>query len=86
ELAALVTAAGAEPVAAEPGYDLPADLGSPAAVAARALQLEEAAASTYAYLVASTTGEARAWGVRALLDAAVRGLGFGGTPERLPGL
>lgn len=86
ELAALVTAAGAEPVAAEPGYDLPADLGSPAAVAARALQLEEAAASTYAYLVASTTGEARAWGVQALLDAAVRGLAFGGRPEQLPGL
>lgn len=86
ELAAMLRAAGAEPVAAEPGYALPADLGSPARVAARARQLEEAAAETYTYLVANTTGRQRAWGIAALVDAAVRGLGFGGRPERLPGL
>lgn len=86
ELVAMLTDAGAEPTPAAPGYQLPAELGSPGAVSARALQLEQAAAETYAYLVASTTGETRAWGVQALLDAAVRGLGFGGRPEQLPGL
>lgn len=85
-LMATITTAGAEPAPAEPGYALPPDLGTAAAVRTRALQLEESAASTYAYLVANTTGKARAWAVQALLDAAVRGLGFGGKPERLPGL
>lgn len=85
-LTGVIVAAGGEPVAAEPGYALPADLGSPAAVKVRARALEESAASTYAYLVANTSGPDRAWAVQALLDAAVRGLGFGGKPERLPGL
>ncbi len=86
ELIGLVRAAGGEPVAAEPGYQLPADLGTPAALTARALRLEQDAASTYAYLVASSTGATRTWAVTALLDAAVRGLGFGGRPETFPGL
>lgn len=85
-LMATITALGSDAVAAEPGYQLPGDLGSPATVAARALALEEAASSTYAWLVANTTGDDRAWAVDALLDAAVRCLGFGGKPERLPGL
>lgn len=86
ELTARIRAAGTEPVAAEPGYQLPADLGSPAAVTARGRSLEEGAAATYAYLVASSTGAARAWAIAALVDAAVRGLGFGAAPDRLPGL
>ncbi|KRA37468.1 MULTISPECIES: ferritin-like domain-containing protein [unclassified Nocardioides] len=85
-LSGVIAATGGEPVAAEPGYALPADLGSVRVVRARALAIEEAATSTYAYLVANTTGPDRAWAVQALLDAAVRGLGFGGRPERLPGL
>lgn len=85
-LMARIVAAGQAPVPAEPGYALPADLGTTTAVTTRALALEEAAASTYAYLVASTTDALRAWAVQALLDAAVRGLDFGGRPERLPGL
>lgn len=85
-LSEMVVAAGADPVAAEPGYTLPADLGTSTAVSARARDLEESAASTYAYLVASSTGATRTWAIEALLDAAVRGLGFGGRPRRLPGL
>ncbi|MDQ6524249.1 DUF4439 domain-containing protein [Nocardioides sp. LHD-245] len=86
DLMARLHAADAEPVAAEPGYALPAELGTPGAVTARARELEEAAAATYAYLVASTVDDARAWAIQALLDAAVRGLGFGARPDRLPGL
>jgi len=86
ELMAQIDAAGADPVAAEPGYALPADLDSATAIRQRALVLEKGAAETYAYLVANATGATRAWAVAALLDAAVRGLGFGGRPERLPGL
>ena len=86
ELIDLVRGAGGDPVAAEPGYQLPADLGTAAALNARALRLEQDAAATYAYLVASSTGATRRWAVTALLDAAVRGLGFGGRPESFPGL
>ncbi|WP_408899038.1 DUF4439 domain-containing protein [Nocardioides sp. R1-1] len=86
QLTARVRTVGAVPVAAEPGYALPDDLGTPAGVAARARALEESAAATYAYLVASTTADDRAWAIEALIDAAVRGLGFGARPDRLPGI
>lgn len=85
-LSEMVLAAGADPVAAEPGYTLAPDLSTSSAVNARARALEEAAAETYAYLVASTSGPTRTWAIEALLDAAVRGLGFGARPQRLPGI
>lgn len=85
-LIALLEDDGRQPVAAEPGYDLPADLSTPVAIADRALELERACAETYAFVVASTTAEDRKWAIDALLDTAVRELGFGGKPERLPGL
>lgn len=85
-LIGLVEEAGAEPRAAEPGYELPADLSTPTAIADRALRIERAAAATYAYLVASTRADLREWGTEALLDCAVRQLAFGGKPEPLPGL
>ncbi|UMG92019.1 ferritin-like domain-containing protein [Nocardioides sp. TF02-7] len=85
-LTAMITEAGGEPPAAEPGYDLPADLSGPVAVADRALRVERACAATYAYVVASTAGEERQWAVAALVDAAVRQVTFGGEPTALPGL
>ena len=85
-LTEVITAAKAEPVAAEPGYDLPADLSDPTAVADRALTLERSCASTYAFVVASTSGDQRRWAVDVLVDTAVRELTFGGRPRRLPGL
>jgi len=85
-LITMIEAGGHEPVAAEPGYDLPADLSTPTAVADRALALERSCAATYVFVVASTRDAARKWAVDALLDTAVRELGFGGKPERLPGL
>ena len=85
-LVALIEADGREPVAAEPGYDLPADLWTPTAVADRALELERGCAATYTFVVASTSDEDRRWAVDVLLDTAVRALRFGGKPERLPGL
>jgi hypothetical protein len=85
-LIALIEAAGREPVAAEPGYDLPADLSTAVAVADRALALERSCAATYTFVVASTRDDERKWAIDALLDTAVRELSFGGKPERLPGL
>lgn len=85
-LVGLVEDEGGEPRAAEPGYELPADLSTTTAVMDRALRIERAAAATYAYLVASTRADLRQWGVEALLDSAVRQLAFGGDPQSLPGL
>lgn len=76
----------AEPAAAEPAYELPGPLDTPRQVEAAALDVERAAAATYAYLVASTVGSQRRFAITALNDAAVRELAFRGTPETFPGL
>lgn len=77
---------GEDPVPAEPGYRIPADLTAPPAVRRRALRLERDCAAAYAHLVATTTDADRELGITWLLDAATRELDFGGTPRRLPGL
>lgn len=80
-----ITDAGETPAVSEPAYELPIDLGTPDAVAARALALEQSCAETYAFLVASSTADLREWAVRALQMTAVRELAFRGTPEMFPG-
>lgn len=84
-LSAMLRAAGATPVASEAAYEIPAPLGTPALVAEAALRLERRSASTYAWLVANTVGDRRRWAIEALTDAAVRELGFRGSPEIFPG-
>jgi hypothetical protein len=83
-LTGLIAKGGAEPVAAEVGYEL-GPVGSPALVEAAALAVEQRCAATYADLVGRTTGRRRAWAIRALTDAAVRQLRFRGSPETFPG-
>jgi hypothetical protein len=76
---------GADPVAAEAAYEVPRPLETPDQVERAALALERSCASTYAYLVASTTGTWRRWAIEALNETAVRELVFRGTPEMFPG-
>jgi hypothetical protein len=85
DLTGQVAAEGATPVPAATAYEVPAGLGTVDGVAAAALTLERSCAAGYAAAVANTTGERRAWAVEALNDAAVRELGFRGTPEMFPG-
>ena len=80
-----LTDAGAEPVAAEPAYDVARPLDTPTQVEQAALALQRSCATTYAYLVASTTGDQRRWAIDALRETAVRELVFRGTPETFPG-
>jgi hypothetical protein len=80
---AIVEADGT-PVAAEPAYELPT-LDRPDQVEAAALATERSCATTYAWLVAQTSGEWRRWAVEALNRTAVRELAFRGTPEMFPG-
>jgi hypothetical protein len=84
-LSRLVRDEGAEPVAAEPTYEIPPRLDGVERVTAAALELEQRCAATYAWLVAQVVGGRRRWAVTALTDAAVRGLTFRGSPEIFPG-
>lgn len=77
---------GAEPVASQPAYELPAPLGSSASVTEAALEVERASGATYAWVVEQTSGEDRRLAVTALTDTAVRALAFRGSPEIFPGI
>jgi hypothetical protein len=85
QLSVTITAAGAEPVAAEVSYDLPAAMATASELNDAALQVERRIARTYGQLVESTAGAERRWALVALDDSAVRQLEFRGTPEMFPG-
>ncbi|WP_395658265.1 ferritin-like domain-containing protein [Nocardioides sp.] len=80
-----LTDLGVDPVAADPAYEPPRPLDTPAQVERAGLDLERSCARTYAYLVASTVEDRRRWAVEALNETAVRELAFRGTPETFPG-
>ena len=68
-----------EPTPAAPTYELPTG------VARAAVQVEERCATTYAYVVANTSGADRTWAIGALTRSATRRVAFGAAPEALPG-
>lgn len=80
----------AEPVAAQPAYDLGGPVATPAQARALATQIEHGTAATYADLVGATDpatdaalrATAGAW----LRDAAVRAVGWSGAAQAFPGL
>lgn len=84
QLTLLISTGGADPVAAQVAYDLPA-LGTVAELNDAALQLERRIATTYAQLIENTSGAERRWALAALENAAVVQLEFRGTPETFPG-
>jgi hypothetical protein len=86
QLTERVREAGAEPVAAEPAYELPAPLATPADVTAAALDIERTCETTYVWVVEQTSGQERRFAVSALTSTAVRALAFRGSPEIFPGL
>lgn len=83
---ALVAADGAEPLAAEVSYELPNPALTAAQITAAALVTEQRCANVYAQTVGSTSRADRRWAVDALVDSAVRQLGFGGGPDEFPGV
>jgi hypothetical protein len=86
QLTERIREAGAEPVAAEPAYELPAPLDTPDDVTAAALDLERTCEGTYVWVVEQTSGADRRLAVSALTRTAVRALAFRGSPEIFPGL
>jgi hypothetical protein len=87
DLRRLVTALGADPVAAEPSYRLPPGLITRPAIAAEALRTESACVEQYGALVAAVgPGLTRRWAVTALGQSALTTLDFGGRAQALPGV
>jgi hypothetical protein len=86
QLRTMITADAGDPVASEAAYRLPTPLATAAQIAAEALRLERACATTYAALVAATADDERRWAVDALVSTAVGEAAFGGSAEALPGL
>lgn len=84
-LTSRVRARGADPVPAEPAYELPDRLDSPDGVTRAALGIERRCEATYAWLVEQTSEEDRRLAITSLRNAAVRALDFRGSPEIFPG-
>lgn len=81
-----LASAGATPVAADPAYRLPSGLSTAEQITRTALEVERRCATTYAALVAASSGPDRRWAVDALIATALAERGFGGAPTALPGV
>jgi hypothetical protein len=86
QLRALVADRGATPTPPAAAYDVDVQGRDPVELVTAAARTEERCAAVHAQLVARTTGRDREWAVGALVDCAVRGLGFGGEAGPYPGL
>lgn len=84
---AQLVGAGAQPVVAEPAYDLPIDPLDPASAAELAALVEERLAAVYGDLVAASDApDLRTQGVTGLVDSAVRALSWAPIGTTFPGL
>ncbi|MCW2762313.1 MAG: hypothetical protein JWR85_2514 [Marmoricola sp.] len=86
QLTVLVSAKGADPVAAEVDYEVPGPTSTPDEIEAVARTLERRVTRTYGELIASTAGGDRRWAITALDASALRELSFGLPPTDFPGL
>lgn len=85
-LTVLVSAKGADPVAAQVDYEVPGPTSTAAQIEAVARTIERRVTRTYGELVANTAGGDRRWAIAALDASAQREVGFGGEPSNFPGL
>ncbi|HYU84768.1 MAG TPA: DUF4439 domain-containing protein, partial [Kribbellaceae bacterium] len=83
---ALITATGATPVAAEPAYDLPAAVTTPAGAAGLIRVVEQRLAAVYGDLVeAAPDSKVRTFAVHSLVTVARDQAIWGATPAAFPG-
>jgi hypothetical protein len=85
-LTVLVTAKGADPVAAAVDYAVPGPTSTASQIEAVARTLERRITRTYGELVANTSGGDRRWAITALDASALREVAFGVAPVHFPGL
>jgi Domain of unknown function (DUF4439) len=85
-LAAMITALGAQPVAAAAAYRLPFRVSTGRAAVMLAAFLEDRVAAAYLGVVALSEARLRLFGARALESAALRATGWRGQTLAFPGL
>ncbi len=85
-LAAMITALGAQPVAAAAAYRLPFPVHSGRAAVMLAAFLEDRVATAYLGVVALSEARLRLFGARELESAALRAVGWRGRALAFPGL
>ena len=85
-LTVLVSAKGADPVAAKVDYVVPGPTTTPTQIEAVARRIERRVTRTYGELVGNTSGGDRRWAIGALDTSAVREIVFGVAPSHFPGL
>lgn len=85
-LTVLVSAKGADPVAALVDYEVPGRTSTAAQIEAVARTIERRVTRTYGELVANTAGGDRRWAITALDASALREVSFGARPTSFPGL
>jgi hypothetical protein len=86
QLRAFLAELGETPTPPAAAYDVDVQGRDPLALVAVAARTEQRCAGVHAQLVASTTERTREWAIGALVDCAVRRLGFGAAAEPYPGL
>lgn len=86
QLTVLVTAKGADPVAAKVDYEVPGPTATAAQIEAVARTVERRVTRTYGELIANTAGSDRRWAITALDASALREVSFGTPPTHFPGL
>jgi hypothetical protein len=82
----MITALGAQPVAAAAAYRLPFRVSTGRAAVMLAAFLEDRVAAAYLGVVALSQARLRLFGARALESAALRAAGWRGTTLAFPGL
>ena len=85
-LSAMLTARGAQPVAAAAAYELPFDVHTAAAAVALATVLEDRLTAAYLGLVGLSDAALRAFGARSVRAAALRAAAWRGSTLAFPGL
>jgi hypothetical protein len=86
DLTAEISATGADPVAADPAYELPGPVVSVDDCRSLARDLEERCAQVYADAVSRSADDDRATAARALTACALRAVSWGARPEPFPGV
>ncbi len=85
QLIGMIRDAGATPQASAVSYELPGPARTAHQLSAAATELEKRCARLYADMVENTSLLHRQWAIDSLADAAVRELGFSGSPSAFPG-
>ena len=86
DLTSAITAAGADPVAADPAYETPGRVTTLDDCRSLARDLEDSCAQVYADAVATSVDDDRETAARALTACALRAVSWGARPEPFPGV